>query len=218
VVDLARPAPGHRPRHDEPAIADIIEDGEGTHVDAPSSHYARFTRLRASYVEEGCFEAARQVVDNPATVQRRDADAAASILENADTREVAKLFNGVYFFVVSLLLYYFAKGGESAPQRAAMKSAAARSMSIAIRPLAEILTELPFAAADDPRRAGAPFELPGPVFLPPSVEARWTMTFERLDAIIAACGGLAGPVPRLAGIGETFSYMRRSLAQAVRET
>jgi hypothetical protein len=120
--------------------------------------------------------------------------------------------------MLSLLHRYFAAAGESAAQRAAIKSAAARTMSVAIRPMAEILTELPFAAAEDPRRAGPTFELAGDVYLPTTQAARWAMTFEQLDGIIGRCGELSEVAQdRLAAIGQTLGFMRRSLAQAARE-
>ena len=148
------------------AIKDIIEDGEGAHANSPSSHFSRFTRIRKMYVDEGCFEAARNVVPNPATQVRRDADARTTRIENKETAAVCDLFNGVYFWILTLLLQYFSRSGESDAQRAEIKSAAARTMSVAIRPIAEVLTEMPFGDPQDPRRGGPSFELAGPVYFP----------------------------------------------------
>ena len=102
-------------------------------------------------------------------------------------------------------------------QRTELKQSAQRTMSVAIRPIAEILTERPFAAPDDPRRAGPSFELPRDVYLAPDLSARWTIVMERLDAIIAHCGSLAQIAPRLGPIAETMGYMRRALARVIRE-
>jgi hypothetical protein len=199
------------------AIQRIIQDGEGTSVNTPSSHFARFTGIRKQYVEAGCFDAARAVVVNPSVRKRRDSDGSPNLIENGDTAAVCDLFNGVYFWALSLLLQYFSRAGETEAQRTELKQSAQRTMSIAIRPIAEILTELPFAAADDPRRAGPSFELAGDVYLPPDLDARWTMVMERLDAIIVDCRGLSRVAPRLGPIAETMGYMRRALAKAIRE-
>jgi len=200
------------------AINDIIKDGEGTHVNSPSSHFARFSRIRRNYVEAGCFDAARAVVTNPATKKRRDSDGTANLIENQDTAAVCDLFNGAYFWTLTLLLLYFSRAGETDAQRTELKQAAQRTMSVAIRPIAEILTECPFSRPDDPRRAGPSFELPGDVYLAPDPGARWTMVMERLDAIVSRCRELAKIAPRLGPIGDTMGYMRRSLARVIRES
>jgi hypothetical protein len=131
------------------------------------------------------------------TREHRDADGIGQIIENPTTRRIAELFNGVYATVLQLLLQYFSHGGESPAQRAALKAAAGRLMSVAIRPIAEVLTTSPFAAANDPRRAGPPFELYADVSLSPFPDARWTMLLERLDAIVAEATELQQAVPRL---------------------
>ena len=173
--------------------------------------------MRDEYVKQGCFEDARAVVKNPATVKRRDSDGPVTLIENPETIEIARLFNGIYYVVLTLLLHYFAKGGEGPAARVALKSAAARTMSVAIRPIAEILTERPVADATDSPRAGPCFELAGPMFLPPSVEARWTMTLERFDTIVAEGKRLSEIAPRLATIAETMAFIRRDLARAARD-
>jgi len=59
-------------------------------------------------------------------------------------------------------------------------------MTMFVRPLAEILTELP---ANDPydlsKMAGPGFELAGDVVLFPNIEQTWTLFQERIDALVA---------------------------------
>ena len=204
-------------QHARAAIDDIIQDGEGTPASRANSHYDRFSRIRLAFAETGGFEAARAVVWNPMTREHRDADGRGQIIENPTTRRIAGLFNGVYAVVLQILLQYFSYGGESPSQRAALKAAAGRLMSVAIRPIAEVLTTSPFAAADDPRRAGPPFELYGDVDLSPFPAARWIMLLERLDAIVAEAAELQETAPRLGAIGETLGFERRTLAAAAQE-
>jgi hypothetical protein len=199
------------------ALDDIIQDGEGTPESRENSHYDRFSRIRLAFAEADGFAAGRPVVWNPMTREHRDADGIGQIIENPTTRRIAELFNGVYATVLQLLLQYFSHGGESPAQRAALKAAAGRLMSVAIRPIAEVLTTSPFAAANDPRRAGPPFELYADVSLSPFPDARWTMLLERLDAIVAEATELQQAVPRLGAIGETIGFVRRTVAAAAQE-
>jgi hypothetical protein len=196
------------------AIQDIIEDGEGTPDTQGSSHFGRFSAIRRAFFELGRFPAAREVVRNPLTRQHRDAPAGDSVIENEATRSVAELFNIVYAAVLQMLLQYFSYGGETAEQREAIKAALSRLMSVAIRPVAEILTELPYAEATDPRRAGPGFELYGPIIASPFPDARWTLLLERFDQVTRHAAELATVAPRLAPIAETVGFVRRSLALA----
>ena len=202
------------------AIDDIIVDGEGAPLGNPSSHYGRFTAMRQAYFEAGQFDAARPVVRNPAIRAQRDvdADAGATILTNELAIEVAGLFSGVYTLMLTMLHQFFTFAGESEFQRKTLKDAAARSMSVAIRPLSEVLSSLPaHADGDDNQRAGPTFELFEQIALPPHPPARWTLLLERFDVVVDDCARLSADVPRLALIGDTLAYMRRSIADAAAE-
>jgi hypothetical protein len=85
-------------------------------------------------------------------------------------------------------------------------------MSIGIRPISEVLSDLPAFADDSEGRAGPPFELYDAVSLSPFLPARWTILLERLQACSTAALALGGDVPRLARVGETLSFIRRNLA------
>jgi Ferritin-like len=199
------------------AINDIIEDGEGNPLNREGSHYDRFTKIRLDFFKQGRFAAARNVVRNPATRKHRDAAPGANVIENANTLEVAELFNISYACVLKLLMQYFALSGETAAQRQALKSAAARMMSTAIRPMAEILTELPFSEGDDERRAGPGFELYGPLTISAVANARWTIILEELDHVGRTAQKLAAYIPRLESIGETIGFVGRAIALAARD-
>src|SRR3712207_7606227 len=54
-------------------------------------------------------------------------------------------------------------------------------MSVAIRPLAEVLTELPAVGPESPATAGAPFELYDRESVSPFPSARWTILLERSE-------------------------------------
>lgn len=148
------------------------------------------------------------------TRQHRDTSGVGTVIENQDSRRIAELFNGVYGLVLHLLLQYFSYGGETREQREALKVAAARLMSVAIRPIAEVLTTRPFATDTDERRAGPSFELYSDITLSPFREARWILLLERFDAIVEEARALMEVAPRLGEIGATIGFVRRAIAAA----
>jgi hypothetical protein len=205
-----------RRAHALAAIADIIADGEGAPTDRDTSHYGRFSRVREEYAESGRFPAARAVVRNP---QTRDQPGVGpgTLLTDPIAVRTAELFNAVYAVMLTLLEHVWTPESPERPdQRAVLRSTASRLMSTAIRPIAEVLTELPAFADGGPDRAGPPFELYDEVSLSPFPEARWTMLLDDLATIAAEARDLGATLPRLAAIGETVGFARRTVEQVAR--
>jgi hypothetical protein len=194
------------------AIDDIIEDGEGSPVGRATSHYGRFLAIRQAYAEAGFFEAARPVVRNPQTREHPRTAGPGALLTHELSLRVAELFNEVYAAALRVLLQFFAFGGETEEQREALKAAAGHLMSTGIRPISEVLTDLPAYADGGEGRAGPPFELYDAVSVSPFLPARWTILLERLQACATEAVALGSAVPRLARVGETLSFVRRNLA------
>jgi hypothetical protein len=134
------------------AIEEIVLEGEGSPGVREGSHYDRFVKIRQAVREERrkdpAFDPARPVVLNPQTRRHRDAGEGATFITHEVTREVAELFNDIYSSMLLMLIQYYGYGGESAPQRAMLRDSCRRMMSAVVRPLAEVLTEMP--ATDDP--------------------------------------------------------------------
>ena len=194
------------------AIDDIIEDGEGAPTGRDTSHYGRFLAIRRAYAEAEYFAAARPIVRNPQTREHRGTAGPGALLTHELSLQVAELFNEVYAAALRVLQQFFAFDGETEEQREALKAAAGHLMSIGIRPIAEVLTDLPAYADGSEDRAGPPFELYDAVSASPFLPARWTILLERLQACATAATGLGAEVPRLARVGETLSFIRRNLA------
>jgi Ferritin-like len=194
------------------AIDDIVLDGEGAPAGRETSHYGRFNRVRNEYADNDRFAAARAVVRNP---QTRDQPGVGpgTLLTDPMALRTAELFNAVYAVMLALLEHVFTLGPETPAQRTILRSTASRLMSTAIRPIAEVLTELPAFADGTPGRAGPPFELYDEVSISPFPEARWTVLLEDLAAIAAEAHDLGTVVPRLAAIGETVGFARRTVEQ-----
>jgi hypothetical protein len=179
------------------AIRMIIEQGEGATVPPnylPNTHFCLFTQIRGEMEEDGeklAKVCARNVVPNP--MVRRQPDVTApekevTIIDNPDTRAVAELFNQCYEVMLLLLLYLYSDQVKTEDQSNGLMDAAFFPfMTMFIRPVAEILTELPAFAKYDPKNfetAGPGFELAGDVVLFPNLEQTWNLFQERIDALV----------------------------------
>jgi hypothetical protein len=178
------------------AVLLIVEQGEGIRVKPcyrPHTHFCLFTRIRAEMAEFGLGEtAARPVVANPMTVLQPDVGARdeVNLITDANTLRVARLFNECYEVMLFLLLYLYSDRVKTRAQADALMDAAFFPfMTMFVRPLAEILTELP--AFDKPSHqaghAGPGFELAGDVLLFPDLDPARTRDLfqERLDSLVA---------------------------------
>jgi Ferritin-like len=195
------------------AIDDIVVDGEGSPGGTSGSHFGRFSKVRQEYADSGYFAASRPVVVNPQTRHQRDASSEGTLIVAERTRRVAELFNGAYGSVLLMLEHFFTSSSLAPEQRAVLRSSTSRMMSVAIRPLGEVLTELPAAGDGAPATAGAPFELYDRESVSPFPSARWTILLERLQSVVDDARSLGEDVPRVAAIGDTVRYLRRSLAE-----
>ena len=159
------------------AIHIILEQGEG--IQAPPdyvehTHYCSFTRILNEMRDAG-FDAARPVVDNPLTTLHMDitTPGEVNLITNPDTLQVAVLFNRCYELMLVLLLYLYGSRGRY-PQRSLEFTNAIffPLMTMFVRPLAEMLTQLP-AFADRPGNAGPGFELPNEIVVFPDYRYLW---------------------------------------------
>ena len=174
------------------AITMIVEQGEGAKappIYRPDAHFCLFTDIRA---DMECYPAlrrggARHVCPNPLTRRLPDISDEFTLVDNRDTVPVAALFNQSYEVMLLLLLYLYSDQVKTEEQMNALMDAAFFPfMTMFIRPLAEILTELP-ASKKEPRNlekmAGPGFELSGDVMLFPDLAQTWTLFQERIDAL-----------------------------------
>jgi len=177
------------------AITMILEQGEGIAVN-PSylrwTHFCLFTKIRGEMEVLGLGDtAARPAVPNPMTMRHPDIcpEDEVTLLKDPTTVEVARLFNGSYELMLLLLLYLYSDNVKSQKEVAGLMDAAFFPlMTMFVRPLAEVLTEIPAGVTtkDGLTNAGPGFELNGDVLLFPSLgDATWQMFQERFDALAA---------------------------------
>jgi Ferritin-like len=201
----------------ERAIDAIVLEGEGAPDRLQPSHYDTFLGIRKQLAAAGAaFRPARPVVSDPRTRVHRDAPEGGTLLTNRQTVAMAELSNGIYLTVLLLLLQYYSFLGESPAQRAAVRLALRNLMSGAVRPVAELLTELP--ATEDPAAgtAGPPFELYADVRISTQADSRWILVLEHLQALAARAHELAPDSPRLTVIGENLGWIAANLQAARR--
>ena len=178
------------------AIRMIIEQGEGATVPPnylPHTHFCLFTEIRDQMEADGERLAkicARKVVPNPMTVMQPDVTAQdeVTLITNPDTWAVAQLSNQCYEVMLLLLLYLYSDQIKTESQTNSLMDAAFFPfMTMFVRPMAEILTELPAFADFDPNdfeTAGPGFELNGDVVLFPNLDQTWNLFQERIDALV----------------------------------
>jgi hypothetical protein len=188
------------------AIDAIVLEGEGAPANRAGSHYAVFLAMRQGLDQRPGLQAARPVARNPRTRNHRDAPQPGTISTNASTRDVAELFNAAYAASLLMLMQYYSFGGESPAERDVLRGSIRQMMSMALRPIAEILTQMPIAS-DPASTAGPPFELYGDLRLSMQRESRWTLLLERLDAIAAESSRLAHVSQRLGFIAESVALI-----------
>ena len=171
------------------AIVEIVEQGEG--ILAPPdyiehTHYCIYTNmLHDMQDEKPGFDAARAVVRNPLTRMHPDITAPreVNIITRPETREIASLFNLTYETMLLMMLFLYGSSPKTKQQRVDLMNAIFFPlMTMFIRPLSEILTQLP-AFKDKKGNAGPGFELSKDVLvLPPPAEV-WSEFQKHFDIL-----------------------------------
>jgi hypothetical protein len=200
------------------AIEEIIENGEATFNKRVASHYVRLAKLLKDFesvIAEGDnFEPARPTVDNPVTRARPGC----TLLEHPDAVAVAEILDATYEITLQMVARFFAFPDDKVLEGMAFSPL----MTMAIRPLAEILTEFK-AAEHSSQRAGPPFESSARDILHPHRLAAWTVFGERLQQIALVCDQVQENLrpehkqagERLTFIGKNVNYIASRLKTAV---
>ena len=206
------------------AIKEIVIEGEGSPGMREGSHYDRFLKIRKALRDEiekdPDFDPARLVVDNPQTREHRDAEGAGTIISHEITKEAAELFNDIYSTLLLMLIQYYSYGGESRSQRTLLRDSCRRLMSAVIRPVAEVLTEMPANEGGDRGTAGPGFEIYSGLRLAPDRSNRWTVLQERFVQEIGDARALADHTehfPVLARLWRVAEAMQGTLINLTRE-
>src|SRR4051794_3229551 len=175
-------------------VQQIIDEGEGGPGGSPTSHYARvlsvLAEFRAERRRDPEFQPARPV--------------SSSLPADPRTRAVSELFDRAYETLLLLLARFFAHSDERAPELTALQRAAFMPMMTTVmRPLGELLTELPTGHGTS---AAPAFRVGRTITLLPHRPAAWKVIQGELDALAASARELAADaaLPRLAMMSENL--------------
>jgi hypothetical protein len=164
----------------EAVIAQILEEGESTPTPSPTSHFARFLTI-AEELQAADFDPARPVIENPR-----------GHITDPHTRAVAELFDLAYGTTLLMLLRFFAHADETPAQLAALQATAFFPlMTTAIRPLGEILTQLPARPGAAAPTAGPTFDFGRTLTLQPHRRSAWQVMLMQLRQLSASAGALS---------------------------
>jgi Ferritin-like len=194
----------------------IIDNGEGSPKKRDGSHYDTFLNiykeLRLEMQIQSDFDPSRPVVLNPRTREHhRDAHMDGTFIKNELSRKVAELFNLCYETSLLMLSQLYSFGGESLSERDILRKSSRHLMTMAIRPIAEILTDMPISNNRNDGNAGPPFELFGNLQLSTQKSNRWIILNEHLDSIILGTKELSDINRRFAFISENITLIQNNI-------
>jgi Ferritin-like len=197
------------------AIALIRMQGEGANATDPNSHFAIVQRLNGLWnalppdVQRAIV---KPMPKNPLAKQRGDVDPNADCVVLSDPRAVAlaNAANRTYELLLLLLARLYGANDATAEDREMYrKYAFFPLMTIVIRPVAEIIDDLP--AGDGRHCAACTFELDGPIRTFPDRRAFHIQLSERLAHLAAEYARVAAMPevsPRLAYVAQNVAYVR----------
>jgi hypothetical protein len=186
------------------AIAIILLQGEGVVVDGTSerpgpesyrqyTHYCLFRTTREE-LEKRPIEAARRVVENPRFHRKPlpPRDQKVNLITDPMTWQVGDAFNQSYQLMLRMLVsLYGNQDWELQLSQQLTDAVFFPMMTMFVRPLAEVLTQLPAFENDGEARAGPAFELTGRTLLPIPRDQVWQVVLDGLRELRARLQGLS---------------------------
>ncbi len=207
------------------AIQQIVTEGEGASAASTNSHFGHFLAIHQELTEEikrdPNFRPARNVGENPRLADGTSIPGV-TYVTHPDTVGVMKVFDQAYATMLLMLMRYFANTDESqADLKGLQDTAFFPLMTVGIRPLAEILTQLP-ADLSGTVNAGPSFVIPKSVQLLPHRKSAWRVILGELQLLTTlaeeAAGNKALPVEiqgRLSLAYENFARMTMNFQDAM---
>jgi hypothetical protein len=197
------------------AIDLIRVQGEGASAADPHSHWAKVTAMRATWrtlPHDVRAAFVKPVPENPQVARRGDVDprVACHVFRDARAVELARLANRAYELLLLLLARLYGKNDATPADRDMYRTYAFFPlMTIVVRPVGEILSELP--AGDGVHCAAATFELDGPIRTYPDRRTFHTQLCERLAHLatgFAEVAAMPGVPARLGFVAKNIAYVR----------
>lgn len=171
-------------------------------VDLPSAlaaldhllHHGHQERLRAIHDElldlrarDPGFAPAHPVATNPVLRVPSHPPAEVSLIRHPATRGAARIFSEAYQAMSLMLMRFYAPSDETPGERQTLlQTAFFPLMTMVIRPLGEVLCQMPLDDDPDAATAGPVFEYPRLLPTQPDKHAVWVYLHERLQELAAA--------------------------------
>ena len=210
------------------AVDLIIEQGEGVVLDGTAgvvesdSHYERFRRVRDEIAQIDWLPAL-DVAQNPAlrlwpeTEANRDR---IMLVTHRDTRAVMELFDAGYQIMVFMLIRFFGGGDLTKRERdVLLRTAFFPLMTLVIRPLGELLCEMPaLEGQPDGKRAGPGFGYSPDIAYLPNRPAAWHYLAERLDELARHAANVHDLWPDLDYVSDSIDRVATNFRSGMLET
>ena len=207
VIDLTS---AHR------AIDTIVEQGEGVTGEWRTAHFGKFLAIfdefMALRVADSSFAPARPVLVGRVRRDESNIDELPLVGDPTSAR-IADLFNVVNEVILLALTRYFAHTDETGEQLKTLCDVAVSLMFGAIKPLGQLLTQMPFGPDHPGRTTGPTFELfyrSG--YLLPHREAAWSIIAERLRQAAEFARASEGDPPVVAKVAGVLDKYAARLA------
>src|SRR5262252_6510696 len=201
------------------AIGEILEQGEGPRGDWQNAHFGQFVEILDEFEQfreaDRGFDPVRPVL--PLNVRPTERDPNVPLVTDPLTQRVMDLFNVCYEILLLMLQRFFAHTEETDAQLRALADGTYALMAQALKPLGNIITQLPAGREHPGQTTGPSFELfYESDYVLPHREAAWILLAERIDVAAAFCepaGADAAPevTQQLAAVRESLAGISRSL-------
>jgi len=174
----------------------IVDQGEGARGDWRTAHFGRFYDVLQEYLAVGGsdpgFEPVRPVL--VADVRPAESGQPGELITDPRTADVVDLFNVSYEIMLQVLARYFTHTEETGDQLSVLADAALGLMVGVMKPLGELIPDLPVGREHPGRTAGPSFELfytSG--YHLPHQHAAWRLLQERLRLAARLAGEIELP-------------------------
>ena len=199
------------------AIGEILEQGEGPRGDWRNAHFGQFVEILDEFEQfreaDRGFDPVRPVI--PLNVRPSERDPDIRLVTDPLAQRVMDLFNVCYEILLLMLQRFFAHTEETDAQLRALADGTYALMAQALKPLGDIITQLPAGREYPGQTTGPSFELfYESDYVLPHREAAWILLAERLEVAAAFCEPAgAGATPE---VTQQLDAVRESLAGIAR--
>ena len=201
------------------AIGAILEQGEGPRGDWRNAHFGQFVEILDEFEQfreaDRGFDPVRPVL--PLNVRPSERDPEIRVVTDPLAQRVMDLFNVCYEILLLMLQRFFAHTEETDAQLKALADGIYALMAQALKPLGDIITQLPAGREYPGQTTGPSFELfYESDYVLPHQEAAWILLAERIEVAAAFCepagvGATVKVTQQLAEVRESLAGIARSL-------